>query len=162
MAAPPYDVVSLDEARKIAEGNPHCFLRVGRAELELADGVDPYSTEVYERGAANLQGLVRDGVMVQEPQPVFGVYRQRWGTHEQTGLVALASVDEYDRGIIKKHELTRPVKENDRVRIIESHESQSGPVLMFFRRTSTFEGWLKDVTATTPDSQFTAEDGVER
>jgi len=161
VAAPPYDVVSLEEARKVAEGNPYCFLRVGRAELELADGVDPYSTEVYEKGAANLQGFMKDGVMAQEPQPVFGVYRQRWGQHEQTGLVALASVDEYDRGIIKKHELTRPVKENDRVRIIETHESQSGPVLLFFRRTEKFQGWLKNVMATAPDSQFTAENGVE-
>ena len=91
VAAPPYDVVSLEEARKVAEGNPYCFLRVGRAELELADGVDPYSTEVYEKGAANLQGFIKDGVMDQESQPVFGVYRPRWGQHEQTGLVALAS-----------------------------------------------------------------------
>lgn len=161
VAAPPYDVVSLNEARKIAEGNPHCFLRVGRAELELADGVDPYSPEVYERGAANLQGFMREGVMAQEPQPVFGVYRQRWGKHEQTGLVALASVEEYDRGIIKKHELTRPVKENDRVKIIETHESQSGPVLLFFRRPEKLKNWLQDVTSTTPDLQFTAEDGIE-
>jgi len=73
IAAPPYDVVSLDEARKIAEGNPHCFLRVGRAELELSDGVDPYSDEVYKHGAANLQGLIQQGRMVQEPQPIFGV-----------------------------------------------------------------------------------------
>lgn len=161
VAAPPYDVCSLDEARQIAKGNPHCFLRVGRAELELTDGVDPYSSEVYAHGAANLQAFRKEGVLVQERQPLFGVYRQRWGNHQQTGLVALASVDEYDRGIIKKHELTRPVKENDRVRIIETHESQSGPVLLFFQRTATFEGWLKEITATTPDSQFTAEDGVE-
>ncbi|MDT7040970.1 DUF1015 domain-containing protein [Candidatus Nitronereus thalassa] len=161
VAAPPYDVVSLEEARKVAEGNPHCFLRVGRAELELADDVDPYSDEVYRHGAANLQGFIESGVMLQERQSIFGVYRQRWGNHEQTGLVALASVEDYDRGIIKKHELTRPVKENDRVRIIETHDSQSGPVLLFFRRTPTFQSWLNDVTGTTPDSQFTAEDGVE-
>lgn len=161
VAAPPYDVVSLDEARNIADGNPHCFLRVGRAELELADGIDPYSTEVYERGAANLRGFLEDGVLVREGHPMFGVYRQRWETHEQTGLVALASIEEYDRGIIKKHELTKPVKENDRVRVIETHESQSGPVLLFFQRTARLVNWLADVTATPPDSQFTAEDGVE-
>lgn len=161
MAAPPYDVVSLDEARHIANGNPYCFLRVGRAELELADGVDPYSTEVYERGAANLRQFLEDGILVREGNPMFGVYRQRWETHEQTGLVALASIDEYDRGIIKKHELTKPVKENDRVRVIETHESQSGPVLLFFRRTAGFENWLTEVTATAPDVRFTAEDGVE-
>ena len=161
VAAPPYDVVSLDEARNVADGNPHCFLRVGRAELELADGIDPYSTEVYERGAANLQRFLEDGIMVREAHPMFGVYRQRWETHEQTGLVALASIDEYDRGIIKKHELTKPVKEKDRVRVIETHESQSGPVLLFFRRTIQFEHWLTNVTATPPDVRFTADDGVE-
>ena len=137
------------------------FLRVGRAELELADGIDPYSTEVYERGAANLRQFLEIGILVREPHPMFGVYRQRWETHEQTGLVALASIDEYDRGIIKKHELTKPVKENDRVRVIETHESQSGPVLLFFRRTFEFENWLTEVTATAPDVQFTAADGVE-
>ena len=161
VAAPPYDVVSLDEARNIADGNPYCFLRVGRAELELADGIDPYSTEVYERGAANLQTFLADDVLTREAHPMFGVYRQRRETHEQTGLVALASIDEYDRGIIKKHELTRPVKEMDRVRVIETHQSQSGPVLLFFRRTSRFENWLADVTAAAPDVQFTAGDGVE-
>ena len=161
VAAPPYDVVSLKEARQIAEGNPHCFLRIGRAELELTDGIDPYSEAVYAHGAANLQSLIKGGFLAQESHPLFGVYRQRWGNHKQTGLVALASVDEYDRGIIKKHELTRPMKENDRVRIIETHESQSGPVLLFFRRTAKFQHWLQDVINTRPDTQFIAEDGVE-
>lgn len=161
VAAPPYDVVSLDEARNIAGGNPYCFLRVGRAELELTDGVDPYSTEVYERGAANLRKFLEDGILVREPGPMFGVYRQRWKTHEQTGLVALASIDDYDHGLIKKHELTRPVKEMDRVQVIETHESQSGPVLLFFRRSIQFANWLADVTATEPDCRFTANDGVE-
>ena len=91
----------------------------------------------------------------------MGVYRQKWGQHEQTGLVALASVEEYDRGIIKKHEHTRPVKEADRVRIIETHESQSGPVLLFFRQTAQIDQWLKGVTNTKPDVHFVADDKVE-
>lgn len=161
VAAPPYDVVSLKEARDLAEGNPHCFLRIGRAELELDDGVDPYSAEVYQRGANNLQKLISNGTLVQEPKPLFGVYRQKWGQHEQTGIVALASVDEYNRGIIKKHEYTRPVKEADRVRIIEAHESQSGPVLLFFRQTATIDQWLKEVTNTKPDAHFVADDNIE-
>ncbi|MEX2493308.1 MAG: DUF1015 family protein [Nitrospirales bacterium] len=161
VAAPPYDVVSLKEARDLAEGNPHCFLRIGRAELELDDGVDPYSAEVYQRGADNLRKLINDGVLVQESQPLLGVYRQKWGQHEQTGIVALASVDEYDRGIIKKHEYTRPVKEADRVRIIETHESQSGPVLLFFRQTANIDQWLKTITSTKPDVHFVANDKVE-
>ena len=161
VAAPPYDVVSLKEARNLAEGNPHCFLRIGRAELELSDGVDPYSAEVYQRGADNLQKLISNGALVQESKPLFGVYRQKWGQHEQTGIVALASVDEYDRGIIKKHEYTRPVKEADRVRIIETHESQSGPVLLFFRQTATIDHWLQEVTSTKPDTHFVADDKIE-
>ncbi len=161
VAAPPYDVVSLKEARDLAEGNPHCFLRIGRAELELEDGVDPYSPEVYQKGADNLQQLIGNGVLVQEAQPLFGVYRQKWGQHEQTGIVALASVDEYDQGIIKKHEYTRPVKEADRVKIVETHESQSGPVLLFFRQTANIDQWLKDVTSGKPDVHFVANDTVE-
>ena len=161
VAAPPYDVVSLKEARDLAEGNPHCFLRIGRAELELRDGVDPYSAEVYQRGADNLRKLINEGVLVQESQPLFGVYRQKWGQHEQTGIVALASVAEYDRGIIKKHEHTRPAKEADRVKIIETHESQSGPVLLFFRQTAQIDQWFKTVTKTKPDVHFVADDTVE-
>lgn len=161
VAAPPYDVVSLEEARQLADGNPYSFLRISRAELELNGTIDPYSSEVYERGATNLKGLIRDGILIQETEPLLGIYRQRWGSHEQTGLVALASIDEYDRGIIKKHELTRPAKENDRVRLIETHESQSGPVLLFFRRTPTFARWLEEMTAMPPDIRFTADDGVE-
>lgn len=161
VAAPPYDVVSLKEARDLAEGNPHCFLRIGRAELELGDGVDPYAAEVYQRGADNLQKLINEGVLVQEPQPLLGVYRQKWGQHEQTGIVALASVEEYDQGIIKKHEYTRPVKEADRVKIVETHESQSGPVLLFFQQTAQIDQWLKEVTSTKPDVHFVADDKVE-
>ena len=161
VAAPPYDVLSLEEARDMAKGNPYSFLRVSRAELELPGDIDSYSSEVYERGAENLRHLIKDGILFQEAHPLLGVYRQRWGTHEQTGLVALASIDEYDRGIIKRHELTRPVKETDRVRIIETHESQSGPVLLFFNRKAKFDRWLEGVTSTPPDINFIADDQVE-
>lgn len=161
VAAPPYDVVSLEDARKLAEGNPYSFLRISRAELELPPETDPYSTAVYERGAANLQHLMQNKVLETEQKPLLGVYRQKWANHEQTGLVALASVDEYDQGIIKKHEYTRPVKEADRVRIIEAHNSQSGPVLLFCRSTPSFKYGLEIITGTKPDVQFVADDQVE-
>ncbi|MGB0911175.1 MAG: DUF1015 domain-containing protein [Nitrospirales bacterium] len=161
VSAPPYDVMSLKEARNIAKDNPISFLRVSRAELELADEVDPYSPSVYQRGAENLQNLINKNILSQETQPLLGVYRQQWGDHVQTGLVALASVDEYDRGIIKKHEYTRPVKEADRVQLITAHESQSGPVLLFFRNTENVARWLREVTSAKPDIYFVADDKVE-
>ena len=161
VSAPPYDVVSLQEARTMAEGNPHSFFRVSRAEIELPDETDPYSPVVYERGAKNLHQLMESKILFQEPQPLFGVYRQKWGSHEQTGLVALASVDEYNRGLIKKHEYTRPVKENDRVQLITTHESQSGPVLLFFRNTKPVTDWFDEATRTEPDFHFVADDTVE-
>ena len=161
VAAPPYDVVSLQEARNLAEGNSYSFLRIGRAELELGNEVDPYSIEVYQRGADNLRKLINDGVLVQESKPIFGVYRQKLGEHEQTGIVALASVDEYDHGLIKKHEYTQPAKETDRIRVIETHESQSGPVLLFFNQTSNIDQWLQRVTNTKPDVHFVADDEIE-
>jgi uncharacterized protein (DUF1015 family) len=161
VAAPPYDVMSLEEARAMAKGNPYNFLRVSRAELEFPAKTDPYSSVVYERGAENLRNFIKKGILIQEEQPLLGVYRQRWENHEQTGLVALASIDEYDRGIIKRHEFTRPVKETDRVRIIKTHESQSGPVLLFFHRNAKFDHWLELVASTSPDCNFVADDGVE-
>ncbi|MCA9471855.1 MAG: DUF1015 family protein [Nitrospirales bacterium] len=161
VSAPPYDVVSLKEARAIAEGNPHSFFRVSRAEIELPDETDPYSPVVYERGAENFRRLVESDILFQEPHPLFGVYRQKWGAHEQTGLVALASVDEYNRGLIKKHEYTRPVKENDRVQLIMTHESQSGPVLLFFQNTETVAHWFTEATSAAPDFHFVADDNVE-
>lgn len=161
VSAPPYDVVSLEEARQLAEGNPHSFLRISRAELELDDTVDPYSQVVYERGAENFRKLMQAGILTREATPIFGVYRQKWGPHEQTGLVALASVEEYDRGLIKKHEFTRPVKEQDRVNLIQAHDSQSGPVLLFFRTNPDVLNLFDRITATKPDLQFAASDQVE-
>ena len=161
VASPPYDVVSREEARQIAEGNPHCFLRIGRADLELPDTVDPYSDEVYQRGAENLAKMIESGVLSREDQPMIGVYRQKMGEHVQTGIVALASVAEYDTGLIKKHELTKPDKEADRARIIEIHNSQSGPVFLTYRQTPGLSAWFDAVTATAPEVDFLAADGIQ-
>jgi len=142
-------------------GNPDSFLRVGRADLELPDEVDPYSDAVYARGRDNLDALVERGALAREPEPMVGVYRQRMGDHVQTGIVALSAVEEYDRGVIKKHEYTRPAKEADRVRVIEIHDSQSGPVFVAYRGTPATAAWLETVTAAAPEVSFTAPDGVE-
>ena len=112
----PYDVMSSEEARQIAAGNPLSFLHVSKPEIDLPTGTDPCAPEVYAKGRENFQKLIRDGALRQDPQPCFYLYRQIMGDHSQVGLVAAASCEEYLRGVIKKHEFTHPDKEDDRMR----------------------------------------------
>ncbi|MCA9624799.1 MAG: DUF1015 family protein, partial [Myxococcales bacterium] len=119
VAAPPYDVVSTAEARALAEGNPHSFLHVSRPEIDLAEGIDEHSDPVYDRGRDNLRRLVETGDLVKDPDPHLYVYAQRMGDHRQVGVVACASVAAYDADRIKKHEKTRPDKEDDRTTHID-------------------------------------------
>ena len=114
----PYDVLSADEARGLAADNPLSFFHVSRPEADLPPGMDAYAPEVYAKGAENFQKLIRDGALVQDAQPCFYLYQQVMGNHSQTGIVAVASCEEYLRGVIKKHEHTRVDKEDDRVRHI--------------------------------------------
>src|SRR4249920_360946 len=111
----PYDVMSSDEARGMAAGNPLSFLHVSKPEIDLPPGTDPYGPQVYAKGKENFARLIAQGALRQDAQPCFYLYRQIMGRHTQVGLVAAASCEEYLRGIIKKHELTRPDKEDDRV-----------------------------------------------
>jgi uncharacterized protein (DUF1015 family) len=160
VAAPPYDVVSREEARALAEGNPDSFLRVGRADLELDDAVDCYGEEVYARGRANLEGLVARGVMRREPEPMMALYRQAMAGRTQSGFVGLAAVSDYDAGAVKKHELTRPDKEQDRVRVIEAHASQSGPVFLAYRDSEALARVRAEVEGESAEIDFVAPDGV--
>lgn len=160
VAAPPYDVVSRAEARALVEGNPDSFLRVGRADLELDDAVDCYGEEVYARGRANLEGLVARGILRREPEPMMALYRQSMGGRAQAGFVGLAAVSDYDRGAVKKHELTRPDKEQDRVQVIETHASQSGPVFLAYRDSTALAEIVAEVEAESPEVDFFAPDGV--
>ena len=130
VAAVPYDVVSSDEARALADGNPLSFLRVSRPEIELPAQVDVHAEEVYTRAAQNLARLRLEAPLVVEDRPSLYVYRLRMGAHTQTGLAACFSVDEYDAGLIKKHEKTRPDKEDDRTRHLIAVGAQTGPVFL--------------------------------
>src|SRR2546425_1878613 len=121
----PYDVVSSEEARELAAGNPLSFLHVSKPEIDLPPGAGTYAPEVYAKGRENLRRLIAGGALRQDSRPCFYLYRQVMGSHSQTGLVAVASCAEYLTGIIKKHELTRPEKEDDRVRHIETLNSQT-------------------------------------
>ncbi|MCB1133594.1 MAG: DUF1015 domain-containing protein, partial [Verrucomicrobiae bacterium] len=156
----PYDVMSSAEAKEMAAGNPLSFLRVSKPEIELPDGTDPYSDEVYAKGRENFRKLIDDGVLRQDPQPMFHFYRQVMGKHSQIGLVALASSEEYLQNIVKKHELTRPDKEDDRVRHIESLEAQTGPVFLTYKAVKAIDALAFRITAEEPEIDFVAPDGV--
>ncbi|HEU4620569.1 MAG TPA: DUF1015 family protein [Gammaproteobacteria bacterium] len=158
--APPYDVVSAEEARALAAGRPWSFLHVSRPEIDLAPGTDPYSDAVYRRGAANLERLRRSGVLTREPIASFYVYRMRMGKHEQTGVACVASVREYERNRIRKHELTRPDKETDRVRNIEALGAQTGPVLAVYRASDAVGELLRDGTRQLPLFDVEGPNGV--
>ena len=135
----PYDVMSSEEARVMAEGKPLSFLRVSKPEIDLPEGIDLYSDAVYAKGRENFLKLIAEGVMRRDPAPMFHLYRQVMGGHSQIGLVGLASCQEYLENIVKKHELTRPDKEDDRVRHIESLDAQTGPVFLTYKAVAAID-----------------------
>ena len=156
----PYDVMSSDEARQIAAGNPLSFLHVSKPEIDLPAGTDLYSDEVYAKGAENFARLIGAGDLVRDAQPCFYLYRQVMGSHTQTGLVAAASCDDYLEGVIKKHELTRVDKEDDRMRHITSLNAQTGPAFLVYRAVPALDEFVSARTAEAPQIDFVAADGV--
>lgn len=156
----PYDVMSSEEAREMAAGNPLSFLHVSKPEIDLAPGTDLYSAPVYAKGQENFAKLISEGALKQDAQPAFYLYRQVMGSHAQVGLVAAASCQEYLENIIKKHEYTRPDKEDDRVRHIETLNSQTGPVFLTYRANTVIDALTAQKTAETPAVDFTGKDGV--
>lgn len=156
----PYDVVNTDEARRLAAANPLSFLHVTRSEIDLPDGTDPYSPAVYARAKANFAALRREAPLVEEDTPSLYFYRLRMGGHEQTGIAACFSLDEYDRDLIKKHERTRRDKEDDRTRHIVSLRAQTGVVFLTYRASDAVDRLARAVTADAPIYDFRAEDGI--
>ena len=156
----PYDVMSSEEARLLAAGNPLSFLHVSKPEIDLPPATDVYAPEVYAKGRENFQRLIAQRALRQDPQPYFYLYRQVMGAHIQTGLVAAASCEDYLKGIIRKHELTRPDKEDDRVRHIEALDAQTGPVFLVYRASQAMDKFVAGKTAEPPNLDFTSSDGV--
>ena len=148
--APPYDVVSTEEARALAAGRPASFLHISRPEIDLPQGTSPYSDEAYARGAANLARLVETGVLVRDAEPSYYVYRIAMQGRVQTGVAFAASVAAYEAHRIRRHELTRPDKENDRVRNIDSLNAQTGPVLLAYRANAELRSLVRDAAAGAP------------
>ena len=156
----PYDVMSSDEARQIAAGNPFSFLHVSKPEIDLPPATDLYAPEVYAKGRENFQKLIAQGALRQDRKAAFYLYRQVMGGHSQTGIVAVASCEEYLNGAIKKHELTRIDKEDDRVRHIETLASQTGPVFLTYRAVIAMDAFVNRAIEEQPDVDFVAADGV--
>lgn len=160
ICCPPYDVMNTEEARAMAQGNPLSFLHVTRAEIDFGPEVDSHSDEVYQRAAQNLRNMLAEGHLVRDEKPCYYLYRLTMGSHRQLGIVAAASCEEYERGIVKKHELTRPDKEDDRTRHINLLGAQTGPVFLTFRTTAEINALMTAESQRPPDVDFTADDKV--
>jgi len=145
----------------MAEGNEYSFLRVSKPEIDLPAGTDVYSDAVYAKGAENLGKMIEAGWLVQDEKPGYYVYRLIMNGRPQVGIVGAAGCQDYLDSVIKKHELTRPVKEDDRVRHIEALNSQTGPVFLTYRGQEAIDGFVDKVMEGTPDVDFTAGDGVQ-
>jgi uncharacterized protein (DUF1015 family) len=160
VVAPPYDVLSSDEARQRAAGRPWSFLHISKAEIDLPEGTDAYDPAVYAKAAENLHKMLDAGVLERDAQPCYYVYRLTMGSHVQTGLVAVASVAEYDVNRIRKHEFTRPAKEDDRVRQIKALNAQTGPVLLAYKSQPDIDRLIESVTSAPPEYDLRADDGI--
>lgn len=160
VAAPPYDVLSSEEARACAAGRPWSFLHISKAEIDLVEDVNPYAPEVYAKAAENLRAMIAAHVLERESQPCFYAYRMIMGEHQQTGVAAVASVAHYDSNRIRKHEFTRPDKEDDRVRQIDALNAQTGPVLLAYPKSQKIAAELDAVTSSAPLFDVLADTGV--
>ncbi|KAA3634271.1 MAG: DUF1015 domain-containing protein [Calditrichaeota bacterium] len=160
VAAPPYDVLSSEEARELVKENPDSFLRVNKSEVDFPPESSSYSDEIYRKGKENLKRLYSDGLMIQDENPCFYLYRLTMNGQSQTGIAALTSVDEYDRGLIKKHEHTRPQKVDDRANHIMTLGAQVGPVFSIFKQNTELKSLFTTITAAESTVDFTSDDSV--
>ncbi|NUP13847.1 MAG: DUF1015 domain-containing protein [Polyangiaceae bacterium] len=161
VASPPYDVVNTKEASALAEGNPFSFLHVTRPEIDLPEGTDEHAAVVYEQARTNLEALISDGVLVPDPDPRIYIYAQKMGSHRQMGVVACASVREYDAGLIKKHENTRADKEDDRTKHIDVLAAHDEPVFLTYKAVPAIDKLVADATRAIPLYDFETKDGVQ-
>jgi uncharacterized protein (DUF1015 family) len=160
VAAPPYDVLSRDEALKMVAGNPLSFLHVEKSEIDLPPGIDMADDRVFQTARDNLQRLMGQGVLIQEESPCFFVYSQQMGDYVQYGITAGISIAEYEAGRIKKHEQTRPDKEMERTRHIAAVNAQTGLVFLIYRSQPEIDAKVANAVRERPIYDFTADDGI--
>lgn len=162
VAAVPYDVVNTEEARALGASRPHNLIHVDRAEIDLPEGTDPYSDVVYAKAAENLRQLQESGVLVREEQPCVYLYRQVWKGHSQTGIALACHIDDYGEDIIRKHEKTRPVKEDDRTRLVDSLGAHTGPIFLTYKDDPSLNAIVGSITEQIPPTvDLTDENGVQ-
>jgi uncharacterized protein (DUF1015 family) len=160
VTSPPYDTMSIPEARVMAEGNANSYLRIDKPEIEFPDSQNPYDPVVYARGKQNLEAFQSRGILIRDPRPCFYIYRQTMEGRRQTGILALTSVAEYNAGKIKKHEHTRPEKVNDRATHIITSNAQASPVLSTFKWNPDVARIFDSVCAQKPPIDFVSDDDV--
>lgn len=160
VAALPYDVMTSEEAREIVKNNPYSFLHIDKAEIDLPADIDHYSTQVYEKARANLYSMIKNGIYIQDKEPVFYIYRLTMNGKNQTGLVACTSIDEYINNKIKKHELTRADKEEDRIRHVDTCNANTGPIFLTYKNKKSIDEIIDKCVETAPIYDFTSDDGI--
>lgn len=161
VSAPPYDVLNSEEAKEKAKGKPYSFLHISKPEIDLPEGTNPYDDSVYAKGLENLNRIKDEGVLIRDEKPCYYVYRIIMGDHTQTGLVVAASAEAYSKNLIKKHEFTRPDKENDRVRQVDTLNAQTGPVLLTCKPSQKLNEIIAEVATKEPVSDVTTEEKVQ-
>ena len=162
VASRPYDVLNSQEAKKEAAGNNYSFLRITKSEIDLPDGIDTHSQQVYDMAKANLELFIQNGTLFKEEKPCYYIYQLVMNGKSQTGLVCVSSIEDYFNDVIKKHELTRPEKEKDRIDHMRTIHAQTGNVFMAYRDVMEINALINGWKAkNTPEYDFTAGDGIK-
>ena len=162
VASRPYDVLNSEEAKKEAAGNHYSFLRITKSEIDLPEGIDIHSQQVYDKAKSNLELFIQNGTLFQEEKPCYYIYQLIMNGKSQTGLVCVSSVDDYFNDVIKKHELTRPEKEKDRIDHMRTTRAQTGNVFMAYRDVMEINALISGWKAKNkPEYDFTANDGIQ-
>ena len=160
VAALPYDVMTREEAKIAVSGKPLNFMHVEKSEMDVPDQTKSNDALIYETAKRKFTQMQKEGILFQDESPCFYIYRQQMGAQVQTGIVGVVSAREYDEGKIKKHELTRQDKEEDRISHVSAVNAQTGPVFITYRSRPQLNAVVDGITATNPEYNFTAEDGV--
>lgn len=164
VAAVPYDVVNYEEAKEIASKNPFSFLRVEKSEIDLDTGLHIHDQKIFDKGRENLEKMIDEGIMISDEKKCYYIYRQIMplggGKHTQTGLLAGASVEEYEKDLIKKHEHTRKDKEEERTKHVDTINANTGPVFLTYKAKPSIDALVNKIMEKEPEYDFTASDGI--